>query len=82
MNDLRLPLAGFRSYDDGNIYGQGYAFYHSSSPRTGSNPNYSWILFFDTGYVDPGFYRNRAYGQSIRCMSNDLSPSMTIHPNG
>jgi len=70
-NDLKLPLAGYRDYYDGDVYGQGYTTYWSSSPRGGSNPESAWRLYFGPGYVDPSYDGGlRAYGQSVRCFKD------------
>ena len=68
---MQLPLAGYRYYYDGAVYGQGdYARYWSSSPRGGSNPKGAWSLGFGSGTVLPSSDGGRAYGQSLRCFKN------------
>ena len=71
MNDLLLPLAGYRSCGGGVVYGQGdYANYRSSSPRGGSYPKGAWRLRFGPEFVNPSNVSDRACGQSLRCFKN------------
>ncbi len=71
-NDLELPLAGFRSYDDGAIYVQGYGVrYWSSSPCGGSNPESAWALYFSFDSINPSYSYYRAFGHSLRCFKNE-----------
>ena len=71
-NDLKLPLAGYRDYDeDGDVTSAGnFAYYWSSSPRGGSNPDSAWNLGFNPSYVGPASYSSRAFGFSVRCFKN------------
>ena len=81
-----MPIAGYRDHEDGIIYDQlNYGSYWSSSPRGRVTPEAARDLDFDASIVDPSYNSTRAYGLSVRCVSNDYlfsQPSMTIHPNG
>ena len=60
------PASGDRSYYDGSLGYVGYCdSYWSASPST----NYAYSLYFDyDGGVKPSDGRNRAFGQSVRCL--------------
>ena len=62
-NSIFLPAAGYRN--DSSLSGAGsYGYYWSSSLST-DNPNYAYVLYFNSDYV--GRYVNyRYYGQSVR----------------
>ena len=64
---LKLPLAGYRSYSDGAMFGQGSGGYYWSSSLTGI---YAFYLYFLSGGVYPANYFSRAYGFSVRCVKD------------
>ena len=63
---LKLPVAGYRSFNNGSLIGVGFGGYYWSSTVDGT---YSWSLFF--GGSDAGMYStHRAYGHSVRCLKD------------
>jgi len=62
-----MPAIGFRNHLNASLNGQGsYGYYWSSSP----NGTYAYLLFFDSGSVDPANYNYRANGFSARCLKD------------
>ena len=65
---LKMPMAGFRRYDDADVSDVGsFGFYWSSTP---SNANYAYNLGFDSSDIYPQNYIYRSYGFSVRCFKN------------
>lgn len=61
-----FPAAGYRYSGDGSMSDVGsYGYCWSASPYSESSGYY---LGFNSGYVDPADYYNRAYGFSVRCV--------------
>ena len=61
------PVSGCRSYGDGSLYGVGYAgYYWSASP--GSYDDACSLGFGSNGGVNPSCNRDRACGNSVRCL--------------
>ena len=60
------PVSGLRSSLDGSLdYVGSNVGYWSASPYN----YYAYVLgFYDSGYVDPSSYNNRASGHSVRCL--------------
>ncbi len=66
-NDLKMPMAGYRSQNAGNLVrldSRGY--YWSSSPY--GTDGYS--VYFYNFYATPSHNDARAYGFSVRCFKN------------
>ncbi|MCL2328699.1 MAG: fibrobacter succinogenes major paralogous domain-containing protein [Bacteroidetes bacterium] len=63
---LFLPAAGYRFYRNGTLYNAGTDGNYWSSTVDGE---YSFILYFSNGYVNPSLNFNRAYGMSVRCLA-------------
>ena len=65
-NDLMLPAAGFRLYDNGILTDRGnIGFYHSSSESVTTN---AWnLVFFNDSINTSSNYRT--YGLSVRCIA-------------
>jgi uncharacterized protein (TIGR02145 family) len=62
---LKLPAAGWRNYDNGNLVNQGSGgVYWSSSPRDVE----AFCLYFPESNVYPAGSYSRAYGFSVRCL--------------
>ena len=60
------PASGYRSSDDGSLYGVGDSGFCWSASRSN---DYAYSLYFGSrGYVGPSSNRNRAYGRSVRCL--------------
>ncbi len=66
-DQLMLPAAGYRDYDNGALYDRGGLGYYWGSTESGSN--YAWILNFNSSgaYTNLSFYRT--YGLSVRCVA-------------
>lgn len=79
-SSLKLPLAGYRDFSDGGIYGLAdevypYGCYWSSSP---DNANAYYFLFMprwadsngihEFPFIDPANYDYRSDGLSVRCV--------------
>jgi len=66
-NFIFLPAAGYRYDSNGSLYGVGsYGSYWSSTPYSS---NYACYLNFYSGNASMHGYSSRAYGQSVRCVS-------------
>lgn len=66
FTSLKLPLAGFRSEINGQIFSAGVqGSYWSQDPNGGG----SQYLYFNTGSAGNNFY-GRATGASVRCIKN------------
>jgi hypothetical protein len=66
-NDLLLPTAGSRRYNNGlSEYRGSFGFYRSSSPYSSR----SYLLYFAASYVYPQNNYERAYAFSVRCFKN------------
>jgi hypothetical protein len=64
---LKLPLAGFRYWDDGSMNIQGsYAYYWSASPNDSS----TYTMYFTSTSIYPSDSNHRTAGSSIRCFKN------------
>jgi uncharacterized protein (TIGR02145 family) len=63
---LYLPVAAYRSYSNGGISGGIDGNYWSS---TWCNTSGSYYLAFNSSLVNPGHHGGRAYGVSVRCVS-------------
>jgi uncharacterized protein (TIGR02145 family) len=63
---LFLPVAGYRYNNDGQLLGAGTYGYYRSSTVNGAN---AYSTGFVSGSVSPVGYFNRAYGFSVRCLS-------------
>ena len=60
-----LPAAGYRSNDDGALYGRGVAGYYWSSTENGSD---SWFRIFESSGAS--MYSDlRTSGFSVRCVA-------------
>jgi uncharacterized protein (TIGR02145 family) len=63
-----FPASGYRSYDNGALFGVGYnGFYWSSSV---DDDSYTSSLSFDSYGVYPALGPNRAWGHSVRCVKD------------
>lgn len=72
--DFKLPLAGYRYYSDAYVSFQGnLAIYWSSTPFP-NNTNNAHNLYFNSSYINPQNYSNRAYRLSVRCFKNSYGP--------
>ncbi|MDR1698537.1 MAG: fibrobacter succinogenes major paralogous domain-containing protein, partial [Prevotellaceae bacterium] len=66
-NSLFLPAAGGRSGSDGSIgYAGSLGYYWSSTPYDSHGAH---GLYFSSGYVYTSYFSNRAYGHSVRCVT-------------
>lgn len=66
---LKLPFAGYRSWDTWYYKWQSYySFYWSSSPT--SNDKYSVDLYINKNNIDHMNNANRAWSYPIRCLKN------------
>ncbi len=63
-NSLFLPAAGYRF--GGDLYRAGSSGYYWSSSLPADGPDIGRRLYFDSGYVNPGNWGTRLYGQSVR----------------
>ncbi len=62
---LKLPAAGVRDYDSGNVNSGGTAGeYWSSSPNSGS----SYLVVFFSGSINANASNGRGFGLSVRCI--------------
>lgn len=61
---LKLPLAGYRSYNDGSVWEDGVGNYWSGTVAATE----SWYLFFGSTASTSSFYR--AEGHSVRCIKD------------
>jgi uncharacterized protein (TIGR02145 family) len=65
--DLKLPRAGRRNRNNGNVNSQGsYGYYWSSSPYS----TYGFRMRFYGSNVYPASSNYRAHGFSVRCFKN------------
>ncbi|MBC7498008.1 hypothetical protein H7170_00005 [Candidatus Gracilibacteria bacterium] len=65
VNNLKMPLSGYRDSSTTAISTQGmYEYYWTSTPYL-TNVRY---VFFGTSYVNPIYDGSRSYGLSVRCM--------------
>ena len=65
---LFLPAAGLRHSSSGELaYASYNGYYWSSSPHYGGY-SHAGYLYFNSGFVNPLYYGNRAYGFSVRCV--------------
>ena len=64
---FQIPFAGYRSYGDASVGGQGsYAYLWSSTPNGGNARS----LGLDSSSVNANFNDNRASGLSVRCFKD------------
>ena len=64
------PASGYRDYRDGGLGSVGYhGRYWSASPL--SYGAY-YLYFVSTGYVNPSYDDDRAYGYSVRCLQESV----------
>jgi len=71
-NTIFLPLAGYRSYDDGHLNNGGIYGYYWSSTAMGIYSGSSYYFHFGSTYVAPNYDLNTNYrscGYSVRCVS-------------
>jgi uncharacterized protein (TIGR02145 family) len=64
--NLYLPAAGYRIGFNATLSYVGTGGLYWSSTVNGTN---AYFLNFDSGFVHPGYGNNRAYGFSVRCIS-------------
>ncbi|WP_396185930.1 FISUMP domain-containing protein [Flavobacterium sp.] len=64
--NLYLPAAGYRGVSVAALYAVGTYGYYWSSTVNGTN---AYLLFFDSGNVNPGNNLFRGSGYSVRCIS-------------
>lgn len=70
VGSLFFPAAGCRDYGNGGlINASSYGFYWSSSPYASGNDNGGYMYFNSDGRVWSRNYYGRAYGYSVRCVS-------------
>ena len=68
-DNLFLPAAGWRSYENGDLNNRGYyGFYWSKSKADSSNVHS--LLFVSSGTPNAVNYSHRAFGFSVRCVAN------------
>jgi uncharacterized protein (TIGR02145 family) len=61
-----MPAAGGRIYSDCSVYGTGnYGYYWSSAV----NGDYGRSMDFNSSGVGAGYYTNRTFGMSVRCVA-------------
>ena len=77
-SSLKLPLAGYRSYNSAGIYNQGSNGYYWSSSPNGIN---AYLLSFNSTNVYPTYSLNRANGHSLRCV-REITPPLYGQPGG
>jgi uncharacterized protein (TIGR02145 family) len=66
-SSLKLPLAGDRDSNGGELFDRGsYGMYWSSSPVS----PYAYNLYFFSEEAYPAYYYSRALGLSVRCIKN------------
>lgn len=65
-NELFLPAAGYRFYNDGSLYNETASGYYWSSSVF--NADSGWNLLFYSGGVGPESAGNRGHGFSVRCV--------------
>ena len=66
FNTNWFPASGYRNYSDGSMSNVGsYGYYWSASPGSES---YGCYLNFNSRFVNPSCYGNRADGFSVRCV--------------
>ncbi|MDR2415343.1 MAG: fibrobacter succinogenes major paralogous domain-containing protein [Candidatus Peribacteria bacterium] len=67
MNDLKLPIVGYRLYTSASLNVQGLVgYYWSSSPNSGE----ARALYLSSSYVFAHFGGYRAYGFTVRCFKD------------
>lgn len=64
---LKLPVAGYRDYSDGTLYGVGSYGYYWSVTVLGTSAQ---LLYFNSGKAGTNYYY-RAYGYSVRCLKDN-----------
>jgi hypothetical protein len=70
MSELRLPMAGQKNWNNGNMYNQGTdGYYWSSSPSGATNGFEIWL---NNTYVKP-YDSFRATGFLVRCFKNQIN---------
>lgn len=80
VNNLLLPKAGMRSYQNSSIYNQGSAGNYWSSSR--GNNGVIYRTYFATTYGSEST-DSSADGFSVRCFKNSPQPvEITYDPNG
>lgn len=68
MDEFRLPRAGNRRRDNGNIDNQeNVGFYWSSTSYTSPN---AYMMNFNSNYIRPQNNEVRGGGFSVRCFKN------------
>ena len=71
MNDLFLPLAGYRNRETGMLSSQDSgARYRASTPNNASTSAHA--LLFNSTSLQPQSSYGRSYGFSVRCFKNDI----------
>ena len=71
QNDLKLPFAGSRYYEDASLYNHGsFGLYWSSSPSDSDNPDSARTLYLYSSDVRAIYNYNRAVGLSVRCFKD------------
>ena len=79
------PATGSRSFSDGKLGGVGnFGMYKSSSPNINGN-YYAYVLYFNNfsndGNVYPVYSECRAYGDPVRCISENSVPDVPGEPS-
>jgi uncharacterized protein (TIGR02145 family) len=66
-DNLMLPAAGFRNYDNGTLYSRGYDGDYWSSTEDGEFN--AWFLYFNSSDADTYKFGYRPFGFSVRCIA-------------
>jgi len=75
---LKLPVAGFRSRDDGSLINFGSFGHYWSSSVDGT---FSRFLLFSSSYASMSI-DDRARGASVRCIKHEYSLSVSVQGDG